>query len=159
MSPGIGDNVTLGEARAWLRKRAEEGATCPCCTQFAKVYKRKLNSGMARSLIAMFVIKGTDWVHIPTELSARSREEGKLAYWGLVEESVEPRDDGGRAGWWRVTPAGRRFVLRETRVPKYARIYDGRRLSLTGEPVSIMDALGDKFDYNELMGRSTDEGP
>jgi hypothetical protein len=63
------------------------------------------------------------------------------------------RDDGStRAGWWQVTGDGQRFVARQIRVAKFARIYDGRCLSLdTSETVSIVDALNDRFNYDELM--------
>ncbi len=143
--------TTLAEAQDWLRERIDEGAACPCCTQFAKVYRRKINSGQARSLIRMWRRCGTDWCHVPTEIGARSREEGKLAYWDILEEETERRDDGGRAGWWRITDLGSRFVLDQIRLPKYARIYDGRCLGLIGEPQGIRDALGTKFDYRGLM--------
>lgn len=144
---------TLGAAREWLRERADEGATCPCCTQFAKVYRRKINSGQARSLIRMYrADKSRGYVHVPS-LGARSREEGKLRYWGLVEEERTRRPDGGRSGYWRITDLGERWVLGQVKVPKYARIYDKRCLGLDeDESASIYDALGDKFDYNELMG-------
>lgn len=147
------DSVSLGEARGWLRERVDRGEHCPLCGQHSKVYKRKLNSGMARSLILMHKRGGSGWIHIPTELPARSREEGKLRYWGLIEESPVEREDGGRAGWWRVTSTGTRFVLGRSTVPKYARIYDDRLLRLDGEPIDIWDALGDKFDYDELMAQ------
>lgn len=143
---------TLAEARDWLRTRLDEGEHCPCCTQYAKVYRRKINSGMARSLIAMYRISPTDWIHLPTQVGARSREEGKLAYWGLVEEENSIRPDGGRAGWWRLTQKGRIFVQGNTALPKYARVYDGRCLGLiTGETATIHDALGTAFSYDDLM--------
>lgn len=142
----------LAQVRAWLRLKLDDGTRCPACEQFCKVYQRKLNSGMARSLIAMYRAGGTDFVHIPTEIGARSREEGKLAYWALVEEQKENRPDGGRAGYWRVTDKGEQFVLGLVKVPKYARVYDGRCLELTGDFIVIQDALGDSFDYGELMG-------
>lgn len=144
-------NTSLGAAKQWLRERVEDGEKCPCCGQLAKVYKRKINSGMARSLIAMYQAGGTNWVHLPTQVGSRSREEGKLRYWGLVEEELERRPDGGRQGYWRVTELGELFIQGKTRVYKYARIYDGRCLGLQGDLVGIKDALGDKFDYAELM--------
>jgi len=88
---------------------------------------------------------------VPSAIGARSREEGKLAYWGLVEESLTPRDDGGRAGWWRVTTKGQLFVSGQITVPSHARVYNGNALNLIGTAVSIKDALGSKFNYNELM--------
>lgn len=145
------DSTPLGIARDWTRKRADEGVDCPCCTQRVQVYKRKLNSGMARSLIAMYALAHTDWIHVPTAIGARSREEGKLAYWALVEGPLTPRDDGGRAGWWRVTSKGELFVRQQLRIPSHARVYDGKVLGLMGNPISIVDALGTKFNYSELM--------
>lgn len=147
--------MTLTQAQAWLRNRVNEGERCPCCNQFAKVYRRKINSGMARALVAMYRYAGTDWLHKPTALSglgAAARDESLLRYWSLIEEATEPRDDGGRAGWWRVTPHGEQFLLGHATVPKYVFVYDGRLLSLDqSERVSIHDALGDRFNYGDLM--------
>lgn len=151
----LSDASTLREARDWLRVRAEDGERCPCCTQYTKVYKRKINSSMAADLIAMYRAYATEWGYLPTLRRRASRkgnrEESKLRYWGLVEEEIERRPDGGRSGWWRVTEDGARFVRMEVTLPKYARIFDGRCLGLTGPPVSIRDCLGDAFNYDELM--------
>lgn len=145
--------TTLLQLKNWTRSHADEGTTCPVCEQHVKVYKRKINSGMARSLIRMYNAAGTDWVHVPTTIGSRSREEGKLRYWGLVEEELERRPDGGRSGYWRVTPVGELFVLGKMTVYSHARVYNGRCLGLSGDQVSIIDALGEKFSYDELMGK------
>jgi hypothetical protein len=153
MSDGamVNGQTLLRDARDWLRQRLDEGAKCPCCTQMARIYRRRVNAGMAHSLILMYRKAGKDWIHLPTEIPARSREEGKLAYWGLAEEATERRDDGGRAGWWRVTERGEQFVLNKITISRWACIYDGRFLRYEGELVSIKDALGAKFDYQLLM--------
>jgi hypothetical protein len=147
------DFQTLAAARQWLHDQARNGgARCPCCDQFAKVYRRNINSGMARSLITMYRRGGLGWLHIPTSIPARSREEGKLAYWKLVEEAQEPREDGGRAGWWRVTTKGESFIKRNLRLPKFVFVYDAGVLSFDdAETVNIRDCLGNKFDLNELL--------
>lgn len=149
-------DTLLTDARDWLRDRLDDGEKCPCCTQFAKVYRRKINSGMAYALLRFYNAVGREWGHKPDVLKgvgAAARDESLLRYWGLFEESTEQRDDGGRSGWWRVTEVGEDFALRRVRVPKYARIYDGRCLGLTGELIDIRDALGDRFSYEELMRR------
>ena len=147
--------MTLHEARNRLRELVDDGCSCPCCTQFAKVYKRKVNSSMAVGLIAMYRAFGTEYGYVQDLRRQRgatdNREESKLRYWGLAEEENIVRPDGGRAGYWRVTDKGAAWALDQIRIPKYARIYDGRCLGLLGEPVSIIDALGDRFDYRELM--------
>lgn len=147
----LSPEATLAQVRAWLKVRSREGTTCPACDQHVKVYRRKLNSGMAVSLISMYRAAKLEYQHIPTTIGGRSREEGKLAYWGLVDEEAVKRPDGGRAGYWRVTEPGERFVLGKIAVPKYALVYNGERLRLDGEPVSIQDVLGEKFNYAELM--------
>jgi len=146
--------MSLEQARKNLMIKArDKGAICPCCGQFAKVYDRQINTGMARSLWRMFHHSGREWQHIPTTIGARSREEGKLAYWGLVEESAEPRGDGGRAGWWRVTQRGVYFLQGKIRLPKYARVYNAECLELDDSrgTVSFKDCLGAGFDLEELM--------
>lgn len=146
------EDVTLLAAKNWLRERVDDGEHCPCCGQLAKVYRRQLNAAMARALI-MFWRAGatTDWVHGPTLLRGARADEGKLRYWGLLDEQYAKRDDGGRAGWWRVTTAGARFVAGTSRVPKYALVYDGRCLGLGGEFITIHDALATRFNYDQLM--------
>lgn len=97
---------------------------------------------------------GLQFGYIP-ELPARSREEGKLVCWSLIEEANALRPDGGRAGWWRVTDKGEAFIWRGLMVPKYALIYDGRFLRYDNpkDLVSIKDCLGKKFDLDDLMSR------
>jgi hypothetical protein len=149
------DMLTLADAKAWLRVQVYNGgATCPCCAQHAKVYKRQINSGMARSLIRMYRSFGLDFGYIP-ELPTRSREEGKLPYWGLTEEANAVRLDGGRAGWWRVTDKGEAFIRRGLLVPKYALVYNGRFLKYddSKQLVSIIHCLGNKFDLDDLLKR------
>lgn len=149
--------MTLAEARAELRELVDDGHACPCCTQFAKVYRRKIHATMARQLVYFYRRAGTDWFDLPqlsgevTGTRAWGGDAAKLRYWALLVEADIERDDGGRAGWWRLTSDGVLFVCDELRVPKYARIYDGRCLGLIGEPIGIRDALGDRFDYRELM--------
>lgn len=151
-------DTLLDEARTWLRMRREEGAKCPCCKQLTRVYRRRLNSGMAHALILLYKAAGTDWVHKPTILSgvgAAARDESLLRYWGLLYEATHAeRPDGGRAGWWRVTAPGAEFVRGERSVPEYVVVYDGRGLRTEGRMISIQDALGKRFNLNELLGRA-----
>lgn len=145
--------LLLDEARRWLRQQADEGAKCPCCNQFTKVYRRKITSQTARAMVLMWREAGNDYVYMPTLLGRKQADETKARYWGLIEEAPEVRDDGSsRVGVWRLTPKGVAFVRGMTRVPKYARIYDGRCLGFDDtELVDIYDALGTRFNYSDLM--------
>jgi hypothetical protein len=157
MTDTIPDTATLATARDWLRERIDNGQHCPCCTQFAKVYRRKVTSPMARVLIAMHAerVDGTDvFVNLP-RLGLSRGDEAKARYWGLIEPMPDTvRDDGStRTGWWRLTPYGRAFVRNQVKIPKYVRIYDGRCIGYADDDaeVSILDALGTRFNYSELM--------
>lgn len=150
----LDDSTPLGAARTWLREQiSDRGAKCPCCGQFAKVYRRRLNSGMARSLITMYRAAGTDWQHVPSTTAGGTREEGKLRYWGLVEDGGHTPSGGQRPGVWRVTLAGELFVLGHTKVPAHALVYDSKllRLDTSRGEVTIREALGDHFNYEVLM--------
>jgi hypothetical protein len=160
------EGMTLEEAKTWLLERLDDGVSCPCCGQFAKRYKRKLNSSMAHALVLFYRHVGAqeEYVHVPSipELRVSGRPGGgdwaKLALWGLVEEKEEERDDGSkRAGLWRMTHLGVRFVRNQMRVPRCVFLYDGAVMGFDPlTTVSIEDALGDHFNYRELMGYPPD---
>ncbi len=147
-------DATLAEVRDWLRARVEKGVRCPACEQRAQVYKRQIYAGMVRALVLMY--REGDfgrrlYVHVPSIDPARGGDVAKLEFWGLIEEERVKREDGGRAGFWRVTERGEEWLQRRTSVQKYARVYDGRLLNLTGVSVGVDDALGTKFRLDELM--------
>jgi hypothetical protein len=154
------DTISLKEARDRLFDLLAEGETveCDCCFQTARVYSRLLDSRMAAGLIAIYR-HPAEWVHIPTlanEMELGNQLGGvlaKLRYWGLLEEEKARREDGGRAGYWRITDKGRAFVERRIKVEKYAKIYNNEVLGRTGKDISIDDALGQRFRYDELMSR------
>lgn len=154
--------ATVAEAQSWLRDRVNDGERCPVCTQWAQTYRRTINAGMARSLVEMWRVGGLTPVHVPTQIGARSREEGKLAYWELAEPcgnavtpdtapDVAEHFAGRDRGWWRVTAKGRDFALGTTTVPQYAVVFDGRVLGHDGKPITIRDALGTRFDLDALL--------
>lgn len=147
------DEMPLGEARAILRELAQvDGEKCPCCTQFTRVYRRQIHAGMAHLLIRLYHLTTPgEFIYLP-DVPQKSRDGTGLHYWDLIAEETALREDGGRSGWWVVSPLGREFVERRITVPRYARIFDGRRLGyIYDEYVGIVDCLGKKFDYTELM--------
>jgi hypothetical protein len=159
--------VTLAGAKQWLRDRVADGATCPCCTQFAKVYKRPITRSMAYSLILIDRHFQKDpvkaWLHVPSYLTRtsivgaaiRGGDWAKLVHWGLLEEKPEIRKDGSpRAGYYKITERGSAFARGEIRIPKFVFIYASRVLNRPSpETISVQEALGAAFDYRALMAR------
>jgi hypothetical protein len=154
------DDMTLGEARDILRGLVKEGHDCPLCTQFAKVYRRSFPAASARILILLYREGGRfDYVYLPDllpKVGANTASQGgygvQSVHWGLIERQPGTRDDGSdRVGWWRLTEDGRHFVEGRITVPKYVKLYNGRCLGVEGNPISIQQALGKKFRYDELM--------
>lgn len=155
----------LWEVREYVKDGREEGITCPCCQQFAKVYKRTIHSAMARSAIDLFhrgAYEGNPagwgckipgcYVHLTREGNPGG-DEAKLRYWGLLEERVAEPEHGRTSGFWRLTKRGVHFVRDAVVVPKYALIYNGDCLGHEEPLIGIRQALGSKFDYEELMTR------
>lgn len=145
---------TVAQARDYLRERAVEGAICPCCEGNVKVYPRHIHSKMASDLIRFHREVGTEWGHLRTLFGNEHMGDwAKLRYWQLIVESDDVREDGSRrAGVWKITELGERYVHDDLRVPYTARVYGGRVLEMKGDRVGIRDALGTAFSYDELMG-------
>jgi len=84
-----------------------------------------------------------------------SSDLAKLAMWKLIES--KPRDDNDTtrrtSGRWRPTREGFAFVYGRIRISRYALVYNAKLLGYDGHEVSIKDALGDRFNYTELMQR------
>lgn len=143
---------TVAEAQRMLTEKLADGAECPVCHQFAKLYAFSVNAAIARALIMMYRTNGMGWVDVPS-LGLPGGHFAKLRFWGLIEKPDDAaRADGNpRVGIWRVTEAGRAWIMEETTIPKYANIYNNHCYGVGGEPVSIRQALGKKFSYPELM--------
>ena len=160
----------LGDAQDWLVATAgtKKGARCPCCHLLAKVWKRTVTGSMAHALVLVAgeTKKGECdpdwWIHIPSLLSrkasgatARGGDYTKLKYWGLLEKlpGKGTREDGSpRKALWRITSRGLRFVMNEITIDKYVFTYDDTIIDRDTRQVGIVDCLGKKFDYQEILG-------
>lgn len=165
--------ASLEDAKRWLRARFGKGATCPCCAQFVKLYKRPFNKSMAYVLLLIaryyrrVEVQPDEWLHVPSYIAevavgnprraaAVRGDWAKLKFWGLIEEKPETRSDGSpRVGYWRLTALGRQFVAREIKVPSHVYLYNGEPLQRAVErQITIDDALGTEFSYAEIMGEA-----
>ncbi len=138
----------LHDAMEEFQAKVKKGTNCPCCGRFSKQYKRKLNSGMAQILIKIYKLFSNESVHLQNEFLhfkdiAIRNEYSKLKHWGLLEQ--------GQLGYWRITDLGVQFVLGHIEIPRHIILFNNELLGFSGEKVTIQQALGDKFNYNELM--------
>lgn len=164
--------ASLEDAKKWLRANFSKGATCPCCHQFVKLYRRPLNKSMAFVLLLIaryyrrFDVKQDAWLHVPSYIAevvasnprraaAVRGDWAKLKYWNLIEEKPETRADGSpRVGYWRLTQFGHQFINREVKVPSHIYVYNGEPLPkrVADTLVTIDEALTTEFSYAEIMG-------
>jgi hypothetical protein len=155
-------STPLHAVRTHILERREDGTICPACHQHVKLYKRKLNSGMARALIDIAHYfrnpEHAEWLHVLNYLVARNAFNAdwpKLRHWGLLSCLETLRDDGSdRVGLYRLTDIGEEFVQGRCTVPKYVYLFNDTVEGFSdGENIDIHQALGSHFNYRELMGR------
>jgi hypothetical protein len=52
---------------------------------------------------------------------------------------------------WKPTELGIKFVKNEINLPKHIFLYNNKFLKFSDEKINVIEALGDKFNYDELM--------
>lgn len=149
------DKALQALREGWKLVIEGDGGHCPCCDRWGKIYRRPLNSSMARALMWLINQKGREdgWVHVPSIAPAwllRSHQLPTLHLWGLVM-SFGADTKLASSGLWQATPAGVAFAREQQRVPKYVYVYNNTALEFDGEQISIRDALGNKYNYDEIM--------
>lgn len=166
------ERVSLADARDQLHVKLDAGARCPCCDQYSKRYRRKLSSGIARWMIALERLHqiGLEWVHVswiaavvggtlPSTAKALpigqspigTGDYAKARYWGLIEDRPSSTASKKDSGYWKITEKGRLFVTTGTVLASHVILYNNECQGFDGDPISIRDALGSRFDYAELM--------
>jgi hypothetical protein len=155
---------TIREARAFLKAHWWDGLSCPCCKQFVKLYKRQIYASLAKGLITLYKINhdGKTWVHVPSEFNKRSMSDSmgdfaKAKAWGLVDEKANEDDpEKTNSGYWRINQKGIDYIFNKITIPKYIVFYNQKaylKMKVPGKnpEVNIIDALGKKFSYIDLM--------
>lgn len=145
--------MTIEELREAAKKPISR---CDCCGGKTKIYRRKLNAGMAWALCWLAKNRALNWTHINQmpRRSINSREFGKLFFWGLITEKREENKGTKRtSGIYRVTIKGSAFAFNRIKVPSHAFIQSpgSRLVGFEETHTSIIDALGKHFNYEELM--------
>lgn len=146
---------TIDEAKKHLRENWEKGTPCPCCGQFVKLYRRKLTSGMAVALIRLYRLTKLDhdeYVHITKLGHLNGGEFAQLVRWSLIQEMPNDNDVKRTSGNWRITRDGILFVKGELSVASHVYTYNGKTIKFSKTSTDIHEALGNKFNYKEIMG-------
>lgn len=140
--------MTIEEAKKDLRKNFERGTSCPCCGQFVKLYKRKLNSGMASTLIRIYKHAKYEWIHVKDMLRMNkyknSHDWTLLKEWGFIESN-------DAAGEWKITNKGVEFIKGTSTAPSHVHIYNKTTVGFSSTQTDIKESLGNHFNYEELM--------
>ncbi len=143
---------TVMEVREYLNRNVEKGTTCPCCDQTVKMYQNKLTGYMASILIKFYKEDWGKWINPIEQFNTVNGDYAKLRHWGLIEKSKEkPSPDKKASGNWRITQAGIDFVKGRTTVSQKVKLYNNKCWGFTGDKVNIRQALGTKFNFQELM--------
>ncbi len=152
--------TTVHQAKIDMRLAMDKGIICPCCNQNVKMYRWRISAVIAKCLLDMYKLSIDNpkrWVHPLHDLEQNSGDYAKLRYFGLIESDQEvPEEDKKASGFWRITPLGKSFVLNRATVALKVKIYNQNSYGFEGKQISIIDALGKKFSYSELMNDSGD---
>jgi hypothetical protein len=162
---GLG-RIPTGISKAWLEERLDEGVTCPTCGQHAQRYRRRFNSSMSRWLIILAKLspryqptwtRTSDVIKRAASLrgfgtaQASGEAPSLLPFWGLIETRPNTDTDKKHSGVWRPTEKGHDFVDGKVVIPRVAVVYNNTLERLEGDSLSIREALGKRFSYEELM--------
>jgi len=108
---------TIKQAKKYLRENWLEGVSCPCCSQFVKLWRHKVNSQIAKCLIQVYRIserEGREWVHILNEIKPSNRMYSLARHWELLKAKEFKKDEDKKSnGFWKITPKGKEFVKRQ----------------------------------------------
>ena len=144
--------TTIEEAKKFLNDNFEEGTNCPCCHQNVKLYKVKLTGGMASVLIKFYKARKRDWVHPIKELKTVNGDYAKLRHWWLLEKNqIHNYPSLKDSGLCRITTYGISVIVGDCLFPEKIKLYNNKFYGYSGEQITIRQALGNKFDYEELM--------
>ena len=111
---------------------------------------------MALGLIRLYRIASSrpdDWIPVrELGVSTNGGEFAQLLHWGFIED-VAARNDwkARRSGLYKITETGKQFVTGAIDAPGHAFTYNQTLYGFSDGRTTIKQALGDAFDYAELM--------
>lgn len=155
---------TIVEAKEHLRESWKEGTDCPCCGQHVQLYDYKLFATSAFALMKLYSLseeRPDIYFHISeyaeaSKGSPRAPHFAELRFWGLISKQENSDPTKKSSGYWCITQKGREFVEGKILLPSRILVYNNKfqGFSDKASSIPIQEALGNKFDYAELMGRT-----
>lgn len=134
----------------------DRGFICPCCGLFCKRYTRNFNSGMAIALLCLYRNKHKGFIHLENTLSEegynRCGDASYLKWYGFIKPLNEKRKDGSnRNGMYQITGTG--IMVCELKMMFQSKfiIFNNHLEGFSGKEITILEALNEKFNYNNLM--------
>lgn len=138
-----------------------KGYTCEHCGSFVKLYKRSFNANMAVALLTLYRYAPNMFVKAEDLLIKCGRQRcgdfSYLRHYRFIEPQKATREDGSkRNGYYRITALGIMFCEGKVTAPSNFLIIHNNLKGFGGREINIHEALGKKFNYNELMGYPTE---
>ncbi len=146
----------LGEAQEWHARAVlePEGAICPCCGRFDKVYHRKINAAAIRNICALYrhtLREGPGYYHYKEFMSGFAGwDVTKFMHLGLVERASNDDKTKQTSGRYAITEAGMAFVRGQIQIPDRLTFYHNELIE-TSDELKTIDELWPDFNYAELM--------
>ena len=137
------------------RLKAGEHFPCPTCTRHAQLYRRLFHASMAAQLIRLYSLGGAhEYVHASRLILKGVSGAGdfsKAKYWGLIHSGINTDPHTKTSGQWMLSRDGVAFVLGNLRIPREVMIFDDKIYGVSEREITIREALGKRYNYNELM--------
>lgn len=148
----------IEEAKQYLRDNWEDGIECPCCHQNVKLYKRKINTGMCLFLIELYKLNQQEQksyfagdILNNIKSGTKSLDYSVMKWWGLIISEKNYDETKKRSGYWILTEKGHNFIDGIISIPEKVLLYNNKRIGFGEDFITIKKALGNKFNYKELM--------
>lgn len=131
---------------------AENKGICPCCNQKIQVWRKSIISTAVASLCQLVrMYDGKPIHHDKFTVLLKDRNFSQLVLWGLIEPAAPRTATENSAGMWSPTEKGIQFVKGQITIPQYVETYNNNLLSFDGPEIGVIEALRQKFDYNDLL--------
>ena len=152
------EHFTLLDIRKKYRNSLlRDGAHCPVCDRWGKVYKRRLNKTMVKCLewvVNVTTAEDVKYIDIPArgrlgegDIYDFTKQYSTLKHWGFLQR---PDGEEPRSGIWGPTPSGIRFLRGLEQAPEWIATYNDIAVEWAEDLVSVSDIV-EGFSYDQIM--------